>query len=77
MKLHVWRAINRKTQAWVATACKCSTNTISQIENGKRPPGFNLLMAIEALTNGEVLARDFVKQPAEASQPAAEHEGAA
>ena len=41
------------------------------------PYAKSVYQAIEALTGGEVLARDFVKQPAEASQPATEHEGAA
>lgn len=76
MQLHVWRAIHRKTQAWVAEACGCSDATISTIETGKSKPSFALLIAIERVTGGAVQARDFLPQPAPEPHPAAVHEGA-
>lgn len=65
MKLSEWRAINGRTQAWVAERIGVDQGYVSRIERVVDPqmPGRDILKSIYVLTRGVTQPNDFYDLP--------------
>lgn len=68
MKLAHWRRSHDMTQQELADKLGCIVTTVARYEAGRRKPDDPTMIAIFALTEGEVQPNDFYDLPALAHQ---------